>query len=93
MTRLVSHGQRHGDDRGGQDRQQDGAADIEKGAEQDQENADIRRLAGRQPDVGDVFHRLRVADDQRVTDFAPGADIVHKTLRRPCTGPPNGSWR
>ena len=31
----------------------------------------------------DAVDRLRIADDQRVADFAFGPDIFHKTLRRP----------
>ena len=31
----------------------------------------------------DAIDRLRIANDQRMADFAFGPDILHKTLRRP----------
>ncbi len=64
-----------------QNRQQDFAAKIQNPAQQDEKNADIGRLAGRHPDRLDTADRLRVADDERVSRFAAGADIVHNALR------------
>src|SRR5579864_3438182 len=83
LAGLGQRRQRHGDHGGGEDRQQDGAADIKEGAEQDQKDADIGGLAGGQPDGPDIVDRPRVADEERVTDFATGADILHQTLRCP----------
>ncbi len=68
---------------GGQDRQQDGAAEIEESAEQQQEYADRRGRTGRDPHILEVFYRLRVADDERVADLALGSKIFHQSLRRP----------
>ena len=53
------------------------AADIEKGAEQQQEDADGRGAADRRPHAADVVDRPRVADDERVAGFAAGAEIFH----------------
>ena len=70
--------QRQRDNGGGEDRQHEGVADIEKGAEQQQEYADGRGLAGRCPNIMDIIDWRRIADDQRVADFAFGPDIFHK---------------
>ena len=83
LGRFDQRGERHGDDGGSKNRQQDGSADVEEGAEQQQEDTDVRGLTGRNPDIGYIVHRRRIADDQRMPHFALGADIFHKTLRRP----------
>ena len=66
LRRLDQRRQRQRDHRRGQDRQHEGVADIKKGAEQQQEYADSRGLAGRRPNLLDAVDRLRVADHQRV---------------------------
>src|SRR5271155_1739619 len=90
---LYQRRERQGDDRGGENRQQNDAADIEKGAEQQEENADRGGLTGRGPHGSAIVDRQRIADDQRMTDFALGADIFHWSLRLPALvrSPPNVS--
>ena len=74
--RLYQRGKRQRDDAGGKDRQQDGAAQIKDGAEQNDEDAKGSDMGERRP------HHVRpsqqrIGSEFGVGDFTAGVQVFH----------------